>query len=286
MKSKLWLCALLLIAFEPLCTASVVSITTTSLPDGTVDASYSADIQASGGCTPYKWAVVSGTLPAGITVTPSSATTSLDLTGTPLQAGTYLFTVSVTGCGGHVSTVSYEVVIQPFVVSITTTTLPNGTVDTSYSAAIQASGGCTPYKWAVTSGTLPAGLTVTPSSATTSLDLTGTPLQAGTYSFTVSVTGCGGHVSTMSYEIVIDGAVSYTVDLSWNASTSTDVAGYNIYRGPDGVTWSKINAELVAPTLYTDATVADNMTYYYAVTAVDTCSNESAKSPAVKAVIP
>jgi len=171
-------------------------------------------------------------------------------------------------------------------VSITTTTLPNGIVDTSYSVVIQASGGCTPYKWAVVSGMLPAGVTATPSSKTTSLDLTGTPSNAASYSFTISVTGCGKHVSTMAYAVVIQAAAVHVVDLSWNASTSQDIAGYNVYRGPDGTTWSKINAALVASTLYDDGTVSDGSTYYYAVTAVDIYGHESKKTAAVKAVIP
>jgi hypothetical protein len=172
------------------------------------------------------------------------------------------------------------------VVGITTTSLPNGTVDTQYSAVIKASGGCTPYKWAVVSGRLPPGVTKTPSTSTTSLDLRGTPATAATYSFTVSVTGCGGHVSKMSYEVTIQPAANHVVDLNWDASTSNDVAGYNVYRGPDGTTLEKINTSLVSSTFYDDSSVADGSTYYYAVTAVDIHGNESAKTPVVKAVIP
>jgi len=283
---KLRLLPLFLAACGPLFAATGVSITTTSLPNGTVDTSYSGVILASGGCTPYKWAVASGTLPAGVSAAPTVNTTSLDLTGTPSAAATYSFTISVTGCGGHVSTMSYTVVIQAAGVSITTTTLPNGTLDVSYSSVILASGGCTPYKWAVASGTLPAGVSATPTANTTSLDLTGTPSQAATYSFTISVTGCGGHASEMPYQVVIQPAAVHVVDLNWTASTSKDIAGYNVYRGPDGVTWSKINPELVAATLYDDSSVSDGSTYYYAVTAVDTSGNESSKTAAVKAVIP
>jgi hypothetical protein len=171
-------------------------------------------------------------------------------------------------------------------VAITTTSLPNGTVGTPYSAVIYASGGCTPYAWALVSGTLPAGVTRTPGPKTTSLDLTGTPASAATYSFTISVTGCGKHVSQMSYKVVIQAAANHVVDLNWKASTSNDVAGYNVYRGPDGTTWKKINVSLVASTLYDDSTVANGSTYYYAVTAVDINGHESSKTGAVKAIVP
>jgi Putative Ig domain len=171
-------------------------------------------------------------------------------------------------------------------VTITSTSLPNGTVKTAYSAAVKASGGCTPYKWAFASGSLPAGVTAKVSSTTTSLTLAGTPTTAATYSFAVKATACGGGVSQVSYKVVIQATANHVVDLSWKASTSSDVAGYNVYRAPDVATWKKINASLIPSTLYSDSSVANSTTYYYATTAVDIYGHESSKTTAVKAVIP
>jgi len=172
------------------------------------------------------------------------------------------------------------------VVNISTKSLPGGTVGTSYSAVVQASGGCTPYNWSIASGSLPAGITATPSSNSTSLILSGTPTAAATDSFTVDVKGCGGRVAKVSYSVVIQPMANHVVDLSWNASTSTDVTGYNVYRAPDGVNWQKINASLLASTVYSDSTVANGSTYYYAATAVDSAGNESSKSGTVEIVVP
>src|SRR5579859_161304 len=94
-------------------------------------------------------------------------------------------------------------------VTITTQNLPNGTVQSAYSAVIQASGGCTPDKWTIASGTLPAGVKTTVSHTTTSLTLTGTPTKAATYSFTVKVTGCAGGASEKAYKVVIQGASNH-----------------------------------------------------------------------------
>jgi hypothetical protein len=80
-------------------------------------------------------------------------------------------------------------------VGINTTTLPNGTVGSAYSAVVKASGGCTPFKWSIASGALPPGVSAKASSTTTSLNLSGTPTTAATYSLAVKVTGCGGSVS-------------------------------------------------------------------------------------------
>jgi Putative Ig domain len=265
-----------------------VAITTTSLPNDTVGSAYSAAIKASGGCTPYKWVKASGTLPAGITVKASSTTTSLNFTGTPKTAATYTFGIKVTGCGGGTSQMAYKVVIQAATsggLAITTSSLPNGTVGSAYSAVVKASGGCTPYKWAIASGALPAGVTAKASSTTTSLNLTGTPTTAVTDSFTLKVTGCGGGTSQMAYKVVIQATANHVVDLSWNASTSAHVTGYNLYRSPDGATWKKINASLIASTLYADSTVANGSTYYYAATAVDIYGHESSKTAPVEVVI-
>jgi hypothetical protein len=171
-------------------------------------------------------------------------------------------------------------------VAITTTSLPNGTVDSPFSAAVNASGGCTPYKWALVSGSLPNGVAKAVSSSTEALDLRGTPTAAGTYAFTVAVTGCGGHVSEASYKVVVQATANHVVDLSWNASASNNISGYNVYRSPNGTTWSKINVSLIGSTLYNDDTVADGNTYYYAATAVNIEGVESSKSAVVKAVIP
>jgi hypothetical protein len=171
-------------------------------------------------------------------------------------------------------------------VAITTSSVPNGTIKTAYSSVIKASGGCTPYKWAIASGALPAGIAAKASSTPTSLNLAGTPTTAATYSFAVKVTGCGGSVSQVSYKVVIQATANHVVDLRWKASTSGDVVGYNVYRSPDGAAWKKMNASLIASTLYSDSTVANSTRYYYATTAVDIYGHESSKSTAAKAVIP
>jgi len=170
--------------------------------------------------------------------------------------------------------------------AIQTKTVPNGIVKNSYLGVIIAAGACTPYKWRVTSGSLPAGVTIKGSSDTKSVTLSGLPTKAASYSFTISVTGCGGAVVKTSSTVVIQAKAVHVVDLKWKASTSNDIAGYNIYRGPDGKSWKKLNVSLAASTLYSDSTVANRSTYYYAATAVDIKGKESRKSNSARAVTP
>jgi len=171
-------------------------------------------------------------------------------------------------------------------VSITTTSLPNGTLQAPYSATVNTKGGCTPFKWSVASGSLPAGVKMTPSKTTTSLTLSGTPSSATSSSFTVSVTACKGGNAKQAYTVSIQSAANHVVDISWNASTSINISGYNVYRSVDNKTWSKINASLVPSTLYDDSTVSNSSTYYYSATSVDISGNESAKSSSIKVSVP
>jgi hypothetical protein len=67
------------------------TITTTSLPAGRVSRGYSATLQASGGILPYSWRIVSGAIPSGLTLNPSSGTIS----GTPTKVANFSFTVGV-----------------------------------------------------------------------------------------------------------------------------------------------------------------------------------------------
>jgi Abnormal spindle-like microcephaly-assoc'd, ASPM-SPD-2-Hydin len=82
-------------------------------------------------------------------------------------------------------------------------------------------------------------------------------------------------------------ANGYSVDLSWHASTSKNVIGYNIYRGiKAGGPYRKINSALVTATVYSDNSVVDGKTYYYTTTAVNSDDRESAYSKLAWAKIP
>jgi fibronectin type 3 domain-containing protein len=82
--------------------------------------------------------------------------------------------------------------------------------------------------------------------------------------------------------------VQHSVALAWNASTSSNVTGYNIYRG-DHLLAVLIHVSILLlnpSTNDTDSSVQSGQTYYYVVTAVDSSANESSYSNEVQAVIP
>lgn len=76
-------------------------------------------------------------------------------------------------------------------------------------------------------------------------------------------------------------APTHTVNLSWAASTSANISGYNVYRAPYATacgTFQKLNSQLNTGTLYTDPTVTDGASYCYAATTVNSSNRESAYS--------
>ena len=79
----------------------------------------------------------------------------------------------------------------------------------------------------------------------------------------------------------------HSVNLSWSASTSSNVSGYNVYRAAYASacgSFSKINPLLNTGTLFTDSAVVDGATYCYATTAVNTSNEESGYSKVVSNV--
>ncbi len=81
--------------------------------------------------------------------------------------------------------------------------------------------------------------------------------------------------------------VPHSVALTWTASTSANVVGYNVYRGAASAgPFTKVTSLPVAGTGYTDYGVQAGQTYYYVATAVDSAGNESVYSNPAQAVIP
>jgi hypothetical protein len=129
--------------------------------------------------------------------------------------------------------------------------------------------------------TIPAGQHV-------QFTVTFTPAVTGAASGSVSFTSNASNSPTVE-TFTGTGAPppDHSVNLSWTASNSQNVIGYNIYRGLNsGGPYSKINSTLDASTLYTDTTVADGQTYYYVTTAVNSSNEESGYSNQATAVIP
>jgi hypothetical protein len=175
------------------------TITTLALPTGTVGLAYSRQLVAQDGVQPYTWTVVSGSLPGS-----AALSTAGLLTWASPTLGATTFTVRVTDSTPTTPLTDDQVLTltinaAPIPLNITTASpLTGGTVPLPYSVQLAATGGTTPYTWAVTSGTLPAGLTL----STTGL-LAGVPTAAGVASFTVTATDAVSATDPQAYSLTI-----------------------------------------------------------------------------------
>ena len=130
-----------------------------------------------------------------------------------------------------------------------------------------------------------AGTVLTPNQSIT-LSVTFTPTASGAASATIKVSSN----STTAPSISASGTGASTgssVSLSWMPSSSSDVIGYNVYRGTiSGGPYTKLNSSVIPLALDTDSAVSSGQTYYYVVTAVDSSNNESTDSNQAVASVP
>src|SRR6185437_2440059 len=114
--------------------------------------------------------------------------------------------------------------------SISSAVLPSGTAGIAYSASLQATGGTPGYTWKISSGSLPAGLTL---AATTGV-ISGTPSGSGTSTFTVAVSDNGNPVQSQSTATSI-------VVAAGSQSTAPTGPGTFWFIRPDGGTHYSAN---------------------------------------------
>lgn len=87
--------------------------------------------------------------------------------------------------------------------AISTSSLASATVGSSYSATLTASGGTSPYTWSISSGSLPAGL-----SLDTSGTISGTPTDTAAASLTIKVNDSASQTSSQTLSIQVNTATS------------------------------------------------------------------------------
>lgn len=195
------------------------TVTTASLPSGVVGTAYSQTLAATGGVTPYAWSVSTGTLPAGLSLVAGTGAIS----GTPTTAGTSTFTVKVTDSASDSATQSLSITINA-TLAVTTTSMPDGTVGTAYAQSLAATGGVTPYTWSISTGTVPAGLSLAASTGA----ISGTPTTAGTFAFTVKVSDSASHTATQNLSLIVNPAVPTATTTKLTASATSVPVGTSV----------------------------------------------------------
>lgn len=182
-----------------------VTISTTSLKQWTQGVEYGNGVaQVLTGTTTsgttLSWSISNGNLPPGITLSTNGA-----FSGVPTQAGTFTFTVKATDGDNQSSTKDLSISINP-APAILNTSLPDGSIGSTYNQTIARNGGTAPLAWSIKSGSLPSGLLLD----NTAGIITGVPSSSGTSSFTIQVTDATGKSVSQDLSVTINSALLVT----------------------------------------------------------------------------
>jgi hypothetical protein len=212
-----------------------LTITSTAFADATSGKPYSTSLDASGGTAPYTWSATG--LPAGLTLGSNGI-----LSGTPTANGSFSIAINVTDAGSPALTAKTTIpltvaaAIQPL--TITSATVAGATSNQSYSASLSSSGGTSPYTWSISSGSLPAGLTL----GATSGVISGTPTATGTFNFTAVVTDSESTPQTASAKLSLVVTVTPLTITTSSLPSGTDGTTYSgtlqASGGTPAYTWS------------------------------------------------
>ncbi|MDR3003531.1 MAG: putative Ig domain-containing protein, partial [Acidovorax sp.] len=152
--------------------------------------------------------------------TATASGTSISYTPTAGFSGTDTFSYTASNAGGTSSAATVTVTVTAPTLTLTPTSLPAGTQGTAYSQGLGASLGTGPYSYAVSAGSLPAGLTLS-----TTGSISGTPSVTGAFNFTVQATDVYGAKGSQSYTLQlapiplpVAGSSSMTVAANSNAN--------------------------------------------------------------------
>ncbi|MCX7826397.1 MAG: Ig domain-containing protein, partial [Verrucomicrobiae bacterium] len=209
-------------------------IVKTNLSRAVTWANFLADVNVSGTITGLDWLAVKTNLSHAVSGAPNLAgftsntparqesstphsSSSLSATlgddvGTPPTPGASSFAAQVADVTGVSATTSLQVAI-PQAMSLVSSPPPSGgAVGVLYSQTLVVSGGTGPYRWSVTTGALPDGLSLSSGGL-----LSGIPTKAGVFNFTVQATDAAGVSASLPYTmaiaatagIVVPGSASY-----------------------------------------------------------------------------
>ncbi len=235
---------------------SPLTISIAPLPQGVIGTPYTGTLAATGGAAPYTWSLASGQLPAGLAL----ATASGVISGTPTASGSFSFGISVSDSSSAAQSATATVTLtvaatptNPATLTINSSSLPAGTISSSYSTILQAAGGAAPYKWSIVSG-LPAGLSLASGTGT----ISGTPTTSGTFNFTASVSDAGSPAKTTSASLsIVIAPISLkivTSSLASGTQSASYASGLQATGGTGQYTWSISSGALPAGLAFAQAT--------------------------------
>jgi uncharacterized protein (TIGR03437 family) len=175
-------------------------------PGGETGVLYRQTMKASGPAGSYQFSISEGAAPPGLMLSQDGT-----LSGAPTAAGEYRFTITATNlknlCTGRRS---YRLSVASVCPTLTLSpaALTEARTGVVYNKQLSAAGGAAPYRFIVIAGALPTGIQLA-----TNGELSGTPVTAGDFDFTILTTDANGCQGVRAYRLTIKaGECAYYVN--------------------------------------------------------------------------
>jgi hypothetical protein len=192
--------------------------------------SYSSGLTVSDGVAPFTWSIASGALPTGMTINAATGVIS----GTPTDTSYTDRNITVRVVDANGSAAQSAQTIRYANVLLLSGSLDAGVQSSGYSDGFDRSGGHSPFTFAITSGTLPSGLTF---NTNTGL-ITGIPSATSSTALTVRVTDASGATSSASGTLTINSsyvAIDITGSVTSNTQNVETLSAFSITPNYSGV---------------------------------------------------
>lgn len=176
--------------------AGAINITSPSALEAARGVSFSHQLSATGGTAPYTWSIISGILPAGLTLNSSGI-----ISGTPLAVGTLGFTVQARDSASRTADKLISISVTNPPVQVTTSSLARAVQGSNYTQQLNATGGSAPYVWLISGGSLPPGLSLNRESGI----ISGTPTLSGSFGFSATASDRIGSTASKSFVLSVLG---------------------------------------------------------------------------------
>jgi PKD repeat protein len=199
--------------------ARIVATVTSGSAPLTVDFDASSSFDSEGDEISYAWTFADG----------SQSLNGAIVSHTFEQVGLYPATVALTDSHGAVGMATVTINVGCSELSLLPANISEGRVGAEYNQTVTAVGGNPPYTFAVVAGSLPDGLTLSPSG-----QITGTPTDQGQFNFTISVSYANGCTQSRDYTLNIQPSCSYAISqTSGNISYGGGTGSVNVVTDGD-----------------------------------------------------